>query len=247
MLGTLSAARASHGLLRGCFLPGLTASAYREMLYSGSKAGFYVPLRNWFLSLQPAASSPSDAPARVAAALCTGCLGSLIANPVDLVKIRLMSNPAAYPSALAALPLIYANEGARGLYRGLLPSTLRGAAVSAGELATYDIAKHALKARWEGGVLGVDGAPLHVAASLITGLVAAVVAAPFDLIKARAMNGRGAAVGVGSVLRALHAEGALPLGLFRGLLPAYLRLGPHALIAFPIFEAMRSALGLEPV
>ena len=227
MLGTLSAARASHGLLRGCFLPGLTASAYREMLYSGSKAGFYVPLRNWFLSLQPAASSPSDAPARVAAALCTGCLGSLIANPVDLVKIRLMSNPAAYPSALAALPLIYANEGARGLYRGLLPSTLRGAAVSAGELATYDIAKHALKARWEGGVLGVDGAPLHVAASLITGLVAAV--------------------GVGSVLRALHAEGALPLGLFRGLLPAYLRLGPHALIAFPIFEAMRSALGLEPV
>jgi dicarboxylate transporter 10 len=32
---------------------------------------------------------------------------------------------------------------------------------------------------------------------------------------------------------------------FRGWLPAYLRLGPHALICFPVFEQIRKALGLN--
>jgi len=33
--------------------------------------------------------------------------------------------------------------------------------------------------------------------------------------------------------------------LFRGWLPAYLRLGPHALISFPIFEQIRKLFGLD--
>lgn len=44
----------------------------------------------------------------------------------------------------------------------------------------------------------------------------------------------------GSVVR---KEGMLIL--FRGWLPAYLRLGPHALICFPIFENIRRLFGLD--
>ena len=33
--------------------------------------------------------------------------------------------------------------------------------------------------------------------------------------------------------------------LFRGWLPAYLRLGPHALICFPLFEQVRRLFGLS--
>jgi hypothetical protein len=51
--------------------------------------------------------------------------------------------------------------------------TLRGACVSAGELAAYDVAKGLLR---EGLFGGRDGVPLHVAASLVTGCVAACVA-----------------------------------------------------------------------
>ena len=75
--------------------------------------------------------------------------------------------------------------------------------------------------------------------------LAAFVAAPFDLIKARAMADAGATpVTIRSALRALRAEGGLPLSLFRGVVPAYLRLGPHALICFPLFERLRNAMGL---
>ena len=90
-----------------------------------------------------------------------------------------------------------------------------------------------------------EGAALHVAASLITGVVAAFVAAPFDLIKARAMAASVSTVTIGSALRQLRAEGGLPLSLFRGVVPAYMRLGPHALICFPLFEALRNMLGFE--
>ena len=38
------------GGLKGLFLPGLTASCIREMIYSGAKAGMYVPVRNFFHS-----------------------------------------------------------------------------------------------------------------------------------------------------------------------------------------------------
>ena len=237
---TLLALHAQGGL-QAVFLPGMAASVCREMVYSGAKAGLYVPLRNFF-SGGGEGSAGASAGGKVAAALCTGTLGSLAANPIDVVKVRLMADAAAYPSTLGALPSIYRAEGLAGLYRGLLPSTLRGACVSAGELATYDVVKGGLK---EALFAGQDGVPLHVAASLVTGCVAACVAAPFDLLKSRAMSSTGGQESMSSVLRQLAREGALPFGLFRGLVPAYLRLGPHALIAFPIFEQLRAAFGLE--
>ena len=244
LLGTLREMRAAGGLA-GLFAPGLAASALREMLYSGAKAGFYVPLRDAFVSRGGGAGGGDGAAAaKVAAALCTGVLGSLLANPIDVVKIRLMRDPGAYRSTLSAVPALARAEGAAGLYRGLAPSTLRGACVSAGELATYDIAKGALRGSGVA-ALSRDGVPLHVAASLVAGAAAALVAAPFDVIKARAMCATGEAGTMRGVLRGLAAEGGLPRSLFIGVLPAYMRLGPHALIAFPIFEQLRAIFGLS--
>jgi hypothetical protein len=45
------------------------------------------------------------------------------------------------------------------------------------------------------------------------------------------------------LLKLLRHEGAL--SLFNGWWPTYLRLGPHAILTFPLFEAMRRAMGLD--
>lgn len=90
-------------------------------------------------------------------------------------------NPTEYQSIISGASSIYYREGVAGLYKGLLASTLRGAMISVGELATYDQAKHLLK-KWTD--LG-EGWSLHICSSLITGLVATTVAAPFDLLKTR--------------------------------------------------------------
>ena len=89
-----------------------------------------------------------------------------------------------------------------------------------------------------------DGFALHVVVSLITGVVATTVAAPFDLLKSRTMASADAADGIVTVLvRLLRHEG--PMALFNGWWPTYLRLGPHAILTFPLFEASRKLLGLE--
>ena len=70
------------------------------------------------------------------------------------------------------------------------------------------------------------------------------VAAPFDLLKSRVMASDVASDNFASVLlRLLRHEG--PLALFNGWMPTYLRLGPHAVLTFPLFEAMRKLFGLD--
>jgi hypothetical protein len=230
------------GVIKGLFLPGLTASMIRELLSSGPRAGFYSPVRDFYLSIATIDVVGSrDSIAKIAAALTTGVFGALLANPIDVVKIRLMKDPTAYINTFSALQTIAKSEGFDGLYKGLLPSTLRGAFIAAGELATYDITKTNLR-----NVLQFEeGFSVHVTASLITGVVASIVAAPFDLIKARAMSSTSTVETITTVMRQLSCERNFPFNMFRGVVPAYFRLGPHALICFPIYEQFRNILGLE--
>ena len=124
------------------------------------------------------------------------------------------------------------------LLRGASASAPRGAAIAAGEVTTYDQTKAVLKRHYE------DGFALHVVTSLITGVVATTVAAPFDLLKSRVMASADPADGFARVaMRLLRDEG--PLALFNGWTPTYFRLGPHAILTFPLFEAMRRMVGLD--
>jgi hypothetical protein len=92
-----------------------------------------------------------------------------------------MNNPSQYGSIKLAISSIYTNEGIKGFSKGLWPSTLRGAFIAAGELATYDHAKTKIKYYFN----IREGFFLHTLSSLITGVVATTVAAPFDIIKTR--------------------------------------------------------------
>lgn len=232
----------SEGIV-GLWKPGLSASMSREMLYSGPRAGFYVPIRNYIKASLGDAAYEDHLLVKVLSALFTGTLGAIIANPVDVVKIRMMVDPNMYRSIGNGVSEIYTAEGIGGLYKGLVPSTLRGAFIAVGELATYDHSKMLLKSHFE----MKEGFLLHCESSLITGLVATTVAAPFDLLKSRSMNDRTIASSFKGLLfmtRTIIKEEGL-IVLFRGWLPAYLRLGPHAMICFPLFEQFRHWLKLD--
>lgn len=123
----------------GVWRPGLSASMAREMLYSGPRAGFYVPIRNHIKSLLGETDYEDHLLVKVLSALATGTLGAVIANPVDVVKIRMMVDPHSYKSMFHGVREISRVEGVGGLYKGLFPSTLRGkcrAVVAAGSRRT---------------------------------------------------------------------------------------------------------------
>ena len=217
--------------------PGLVASCSREMVYSGCTKGLYPHVRS--------AMCPHDSevslPIRVAAASTTGFLGSIGANAFDVIKIRQFDMPGRYTGGLlsAMIEVVRAEGLVQGLLlRGASASAPRGAAIAVGEVTTYDQVKSTLRRYYP------ESFVLHVVTSLITGVVATTVAAPFDLLKSRVMASTVASDGFASVLlRLLRHEG--PLALFNGWWPTYLRLGPHACMTFPLLEAMRNILGLD--
>lgn len=63
-----------------------------------------------------------------------------------------------YRNAFAAFPAIYRAEGWAGLYRGVGPTTLRAAVLSAAMLPSYD---HSKRVILEAGWIEADGRLLH--------------------------------------------------------------------------------------
>lgn len=70
------------GGMLGLWTPGLTASCIRELLSSGPRAGFYVPVRRHFSQLLDKENKETSFAVKCLAAMTTGTLGSIIANPI---------------------------------------------------------------------------------------------------------------------------------------------------------------------
>lgn len=202
------------------------------MVGGSVRGGFYISVRDGL-----GGESDGSIHLKAAAALITGSAGAVLSNPIEIVKLRLLVDGNRYPSLAAAFPDLLRAEGVGGCARGIVPSVARGAVINMGYLATYDHAKHVML-KWSG---GRDSPKYHIVASLVSGVAATTAAAPFDMLKTRVMTS--------SQLSALEAFKAIVVkegmrSLFRGWLPAYLRLGPHSLISFPIQEEVRRILGL---
>jgi len=232
--GMLSTLRALHyeGGLKNIWLPGLTATMMREMVGGSLRGGLYIPIRNAL-----GGEADGSGLGKAAAAMLAGFAGGVVSNPLEIVKIRLLTNGHWYPSTFSAVPRLIRDEGLSGCARGLGPSVLRAAIINMGYLASYDHAKHTYLRMFG----GTDSWKYHVMASLTSGVVATTVSAPFDMLKTRVMASTKSSA-LQALREVLSIEGRS--SLFRGWVPMYLRLGPHSLISFPVLEQVRTLLGL---
>lgn len=230
---------------------GLSASLMREGSYSTIRLGAYEPFKRVL-----GATDPSQTPLwkKVVAGACSGSIGSAIANPTDLVKIRMQASgepglPPRYSSAFSAFGEIYSSEGWRGLYRGVGPTTQRAALLTAAQIPSYDHTKHFIL---NAGYLE-EGLVLHFVSAFTAGLVTAVVTSPIDVIKTRVMNQPLKATGEGMLyagamdclVKSVRAEGWKCL--YKGLIPNWVRIGPHTTVSLLVFEKLRALLGYSAV
>lgn len=84
-----------------------------------------------------------------------------------------------------------------------------------------------------------------------------MVTNPVDIIKTRVMNQRSSYSAVASEAadvykspwdcfsKTLRSEG--PFALYKGAMAAWLRLGPHTIVTFMVFEQLRAATGTRPL
>ncbi|KAM5322572.1 solute carrier family 25 member 34 isoform 1-T1 [Glossophaga mutica] len=173
-----------------------------------------------------------------------------------------------HQSVLSALETIWRQQGLTGLWRGVGGAVPRVMVGSAAQLATFTSAKAWVHERQlfppPGGGTEVEGScrgqqpvpsPQWLPedswlVALVGGMISsvAVVAAmtPFDVVSTRLYNQPVDGAGRGQLYRGLpdclvkiwRQEG--PLALYKGLGPAYLRLGPHTILSMFLWDGLRT-------
>lgn len=187
MYRTASTLVSQEGIFHGLIQPGLLATCSRELVYSSLRFSIYPSLRRAFQSVDSYDRNSLSVLSflhKFGAGLVAGAVGSCVANPADLLKIRMQAQPgkldangyfvngphagqrAPYVSTFDALLSAVRGRGLAGLYRGVSATCLRSALLTAGQLSSYDHAKQHLKKDF-----GCQEGPLlHVVCSIVRAL-----------------------------------------------------------------------------
>lgn len=135
----------------------------------------------------------------------------------------------------------------RALWAGWIPNVQRAALVNLGDLTTYDTAKHYILRKTS----LQDNSLCHGLSSACSGLVAATLGTPADVIKTRIMNqprdvnGRGLHYksSIDCLLQSVRKEGFA--SLYKGFLPTWMRMAPWSMTFWLTFEQIRKIAGIR--
>jgi len=119
----------------------------------------------------------------VAAGVLSGAISSSIANPTDVLKVRMQSGTmesyTKRKSCAKFFRQIYREEGVRGLYRGVGPTAQCAAVIAGVLLPSYDFFK---KLILDSGLLR-DNISTHFWASFLAGILGTAATNPLDVVK----------------------------------------------------------------
>ena len=171
---------------------------------------------------------------------------SVLASSVaSSTKVLPVGHQHAYTGAWQGLYQIFREEGVAGLYRGAGAAMLRVGVGSGVQLSTYDASKRLVVSLSEG-KLTERSVLTHFSASLVSGAIITLAMNPFDVMSTRLYNqpvvhGKGQLYnGVWDCARKIMTQEG-PLGFYKGVLPHYLRLGPHTILTFVFWEQLKQA------
>ncbi|XP_072752604.1 dicarboxylate carrier UCP2 isoform X2 [Anoplolepis gracilipes] len=221
---------------------GLSAGLQRQMCFASIRLGLYDSVKSLYAGIFDGDRNGTsmNIGVRVAAGITTGALAVLVAQPTDVVKVRLQAgnngrSSARYSSTLQAYKNIANVEGARGLWKGTMPNVSRNAIVNVAEIVCYDIIKDLILAS---GYLR-DGIPCHLTAATAAGLCTTLAASPVDVVKTRYMNSsageyKGA---IDCAVKTFIQEG--PSAFYKGFVPSFSRLVSWNIVLWVTYEQMK--------
>jgi hypothetical protein len=229
---------------------GLPVAVVRQLFNAGVSVGLYPTVRG---ALVGRGESARDAALwkRALAGAVTGCVAQALAQPADVVKVRVQADgrlraaglPPRYAGSLDAVRRIRREEGARGFYTALGSSVWRAGIINSAGIASYDATK-----QWATRALGErawGGMGPQVIAALVCGAVSTVVSCPLDVVKTRLMNAPpGLYKGPNDcLLQLLKTEG--PASMWKGIVPTYQRQALWNGIFWLALEKTQQLLGIE--
>ncbi|KAK2457875.1 S-adenosylmethionine carrier 1, chloroplastic/mitochondrial [Trifolium repens] len=196
--------------------------------------GVYEPAKQKLLEIFPENLS---ALAHIAAGAIGGAASSLVRVPTEVVKQRIQTGQ--FKSTPAAVRLIIANEGFKGLYAGYGSFLLRDLPFDALELCIYEQLRIGYKLAAKRDLNDPENAMLGAFAGAITG----AVTTPLDVVKTRLMvqGTQKYYNGICDCVRTIvKEEGAH--ALFKGIGPRVVWIGIGGSIFFGVLEKTKKIL-----
>jgi len=220
---------------------GLPPAILRQCVKGGTQMSIYKIVRKVLNDMNPDVQFTS-LPQKVLAAAAAGAIGQFLGNPFDVVKVRLqmdgkrvlVGKQPRYAGTFDAFRVIFTKNGLFSFWNGVLPAMGRSAVSSGSGLATYDHIKEMLVSNFK----LPDASTTHLMASALSSLSSTFFGCPFDVIKTRIMEQSMMRPlyrnGVHCLIKTMHGEGLL--GLYRGFIPTYFRIGPWQALFFLSYE-----------
>ncbi|CAL4086533.1 unnamed protein product [Meganyctiphanes norvegica] len=155
---------------------GIAPAVLRQATYGTIKFGLYYTLKK-----QLSKNNEEHLGTNVFCAVTAGVVSSAMANPTDVLKVRLQGGHQDFRNMglMDAFLSIYRNEGIQGLWRGVCPTAQRAGVIVGVELPIYDMCKHYFIRM---NILP-DNATNHFLSSFISSLGGAIASTPLDVIR----------------------------------------------------------------
>lgn len=237
----------------GALFKGLPPALVRQSTYGSLRYGLYGPIKN---SLGIKAGEKVPLYKKIIAGGGAGAIASAVANPTDLLKVRLQTDgmvkdaegnymPKRFTGMVHAFQTVVKEEGVLALWTGVGPTVGRATALAAAELATYDEVKTQLLATG----YFTPGLLLTATTALASGYVSTVASSPFDVVKSRVMGQPLNPDGTGKLysgmvdcfVKSSQAEGVM--SLYNGFWPNFGRVVPRVMIVFLVMEQLKKNFG----
>mmetsp|Transcript_7017 Transcript_7017/g.17304 ORF Transcript_7017/g.17304 Transcript_7017/m.17304 type:complete len:368 (+) Transcript_7017:293-1396(+) len=250
------------GLVNGLY-SGISAAFLRQWLYGSVRMGLYSYLleKQQLLNLSQNNKPKNDISfqAKLGMGSISGAIGSFVGTPSEVALVRMSADSKLpvgerrnYTSVQNCLSRIANEEGLAALWRGATPTVARATLLSACQMGVTSQTKgYLIESGYfgPGGQYG-NGIPMLFCATLVSSFCANIVANPFDVIKSRLQNmsipdpSSGQKPMYGGMkdcfIKSLQADG--PLVLWRGFVPAFVKLAPYSVISLTLLDKLTRAV-----
>jgi solute carrier family 25 oxoglutarate transporter 11 len=224
------------------FYRGLDSSIVRQLLFGTTRIGIY---KTMFEKVRETEGTVSPAK-KVGIALISGFIGAVVGNPADVALVRMQADPALplverrnYRNVFDALSRIVREEGFRNLWKGSMPTLVRGTIINLCMLAPYD----EIRERINSATNTVDTMSTRLIASSGAGFLVYAFSLPFDNVKTKMQKMRPDAHGkmpysgiTDCFVKSIRREGVKKLWV--GSVSYYLRTTPHVIIALGVQDSL---------
>jgi hypothetical protein len=234
--GTVSIMAKEEGVV--AFWKGIPAAWLREASYTSLRLGLYDPIKkamgvtadSWFLMKFTAAS-------------LAGALGSIVGNPFDVLKTRLMTAEGKVaPSMVTVANDLYKSQGIGGFYRGMEANVMRAMVLNGTKMACYDQISIMIK---KSGAIPA-GLATQFSAAFGAGFFMTCTVAPFDMVRTKLMNqppdAKMYSGFVDCFSKIIAKDG--PMALYQGFVPIWSRFAPTTTLQLIIFAQVKPVFGL---